>query len=592
MVSHLEESDQINNMKRIVIPLILVFLILLAGVFALTLYLLPALKPIITRTPSDIADLIEQSRRAGQGDLRVTGENRTNLPLDIPDGFDLDIFARDLGKVRVIINGPGGGLMASVIDQGRVIALPDVDQDGRADKVFVVLEDLNNPHGLVLMCEGDDCRLFVAEPNAVSVYDLNPKTLKAENREKIIDLPDDGGHFTRTLMRATIGGEEKLLISVGSSCNVCEEEDWRRAKILVANLDGTGLRTYASGLRNSVFMTTHPVTGEVWATDNGRDWLGDDLPPDEINIIREGEDYGWPICYGRNIHDTDFDKNQYIRNPCEDKTKSIIDLDAHVAPLGIAFIPEEGWGEEYWYNALVAYHGSWNSSTPVGYKVVRLLLDEEGNIQGMRDFISGWLTEDNQALGRPVDILIQPGGLIYVSDDKAGVIYRMVNLGFQSEDNITGDQSPDITLDDNLSSTYVSSPLTIQGEARGFWFFEADFPVELRDESDKVIATGIAQALDEWMTKAHVPFALTLEFSPPATENGTIVFKKDNPSGLPQFAEEFKVPVRFRETTAFAGEECEVDQDCLTPPEFAIRSSCPYEALCLENKCTVVCPDF
>jgi len=165
----------------------------------------------------------------------------------------------------------------------------------------------------------------------------------------------------------------------------------------------------------------------------GRDNIGDDLPPDEINIIENlstssGQNsipnFGWPICYGKNIHDSDFDKNVYIRDPCADKIPSHIDLQAHSAPLGLAFVPEEGWLQDYWHNLFVAYHGSWNRSEPTGYKVVRIKLDSKGNYLGIEDFITGWLTKDG-ALGRPVDILVQPGGIMYITDDKAGVIYKV-----------------------------------------------------------------------------------------------------------------------------------------------------------------------
>jgi glucose/arabinose dehydrogenase len=181
-------------------------------------------------------------------------------------------------------------------------------------------------------------------------------------------------------------------------------------------------------------MVLHPVNGKVWATEMGRDLLGDDIPPDEVNIVEEGKNYGWPICYGKNIHDTDFDKNTYFRNPCMEpfEAASHIDLQAHSAPLGIAFIPEDppagGWPEDWWHNAIVAYHGSWNRTEPTGYKLVRLKTDASGRYRGIEDFITGWLAP-NGALGRPVDVLIQPGGTMFVSDDKAGVIYRITRNG-------------------------------------------------------------------------------------------------------------------------------------------------------------------
>jgi glucose/arabinose dehydrogenase len=159
----------------------------------------------------------------------------------------------------------------------------------------------------------------------------------------------------------------------------------------------------------------------------GRDLLGDNIPPDEINIVKKGANYGWPICYGKNTHDDSFDKNVYIRNPCMEpyETPSYIDIQAHSAPLGLAFFPEEGWPEEYWHNMLVAYHGSWNRTVPTGYKIARYKLDAKGQVLGQEDFITGWLDKNGIAWGRPVDIMISPGGNIFVTDDKAGVIYKI-----------------------------------------------------------------------------------------------------------------------------------------------------------------------
>jgi hypothetical protein len=285
-------------------------------------------------------------------------------------------------------------------------------------------------------------------------------------------------------------------------------------------------------------MNLHPVTGEVWATEMGRDWLGDDLPPDEINIIGEGRDYGWPICYGKNIHDAEFDKKVYARDPCADKTPSFIDIPAHSAPLGLAFFPEEGWPEEYWHDLLVAYHGSWNRSVPTGYKIVRYHLDSRGNYLGEEDFITGWLTPAG-AVGRPVDILIQPGGKLYISDDRAGLIYKVAYnpppIDTSNLIKITAPKPNDI----------VKSPLLITGEARGNWYFEASFPVKLIDANGDLIVQGHAEALSDWMTTDFVAFKATLEFEKPATPTGTLVLEKDNPSGLPENAAEVRIPVRF-----------------------------------------------
>jgi len=355
--------------------------------------------------------------------------------LKLPENFAIQIFAKGVNGARVIKEDPAGNLIVSLTKEGKIVSLPDLNQDGRADKVITLLEGLQNPHGMEIKCwdvrRPQNCKLYVAETEKLVQYDLifdeKEKIYKPVNPEKILDLPKGGRHFTRTLLFLPYPQDHKILISVGSTCDVCYENDERNGTILVYDFKTKESKIYAKGLRNSVFLTLHPVTGKVWATEMGRDWLGDNLPPDEINIIEEGKNYGWPICYGKNIHDDNFDKNVYIRNPCMEpfETPSYIDIPAHSSPLGLAFFPEEGWPEKYWHNLLVAYHGSWNRTVPTGYKIVRYILDPQGKYLGEEDFITGWL-QGNEAIGRPVDILIKPGGIIYISDDKAGVIYRVV----------------------------------------------------------------------------------------------------------------------------------------------------------------------
>jgi len=392
--------------KSLLLILPTIVLLGLLGVLFFYWKNIKGLSPSLRQPPTDITEIV----------------NTPAMPLRIPPGFSLSIFAKNLGKARVMVEDPAGNLLVSIISQGRVVALPDRNHDGIADEITTVAEGLNSPHGLAFRC-GITCKLYIAETDQVAVYDYDQLNLAASNKKKIIDLPDDGGHFTRTIMFISTSDQDKLLTSVGSSSNVAYEKDWRRAKILISNTDGSDLKTFATGLRNSVFMTIHPLTGQIWATEMGRDYLGDNLPPDEVNIIQQDKDYGWPNCYGKNIHDADFDKNT---NPCIEpfKTASYIDIPAHSAPLGLSFFTEKGWPEEYWYNLLVAYHGSWNRTVPTGYKIVRYKLDKKGNYLGKEDFITGWLTEKKRALGRPVDILIRPG-VIFISDDKAGLVYKL-----------------------------------------------------------------------------------------------------------------------------------------------------------------------
>ncbi len=344
-------------------------------------------------------------------------------PFQIPSGFSLSVFSKDVPGARVMTYDPAGTLLVSLTSKNKVVALPDSDGNG-ADEVITVLDGLSHPHGMMFYQD----KLYVAEEQRVVGYDYDATAHTASNPKKLLDLPSGGRHTTRTLMMLPYPQETTVLISVGSSCDVCNEADPNtRAAILAYDFTTGQISTYATGLRNAVFLATQPVDGSTWATEMGRDHLGNDLPPDEINIVSPGKDFGWPICYGQNIHDTTFDKNQYIRDPCADKQPSHIDLPAHVAPLGLAFIPEEGWPEDWWYDLLVAEHGSWNSTTPVGYKIARLKLDAQGNYSGTEDFMTGFL-QGALAAGRPVDILVQPGGTVYVSDDKAGVIYRLNRL--------------------------------------------------------------------------------------------------------------------------------------------------------------------
>lgn len=375
--------------------------------------------PAILPPPRDIAKDLQKAPPPSPED----STDSAAMPLKLPPGFAISIFAKNLPGARVLALDPKGNLLVSLTSQGRVVALPDTNGDGVADAAVTVLEGLNKPHGLAFG-PGKEPRLYVAETGQVTAYDYDSEQLTAANPQKIAGLPPGGRHFTRSLRFLPGPRDRRLLISVGSSCDACEEKDQRYAKILAVDPDGGELATFASGLRNSVFMAVHPRSRHVWATEMGRDDLGDNWPPDEINMILEGSHYGWPYCYGKRLHDDKSDPAGAHREFCKDTIPSFIDIPAHSAPLGLAFFPKE-WPEEFDHDLLVAFHGSWNRTEPTGYKVVRYRLDAAGNFIGVEDFITGWLTRAG-ALGRPVDILITPEGVIYISDDKAGVVYRVV----------------------------------------------------------------------------------------------------------------------------------------------------------------------
>ena len=407
--------------KPIIIISILLAAVVLMRVGNFSLRNLRGAGPAVLGPPQEIAKVLQKD----QTPTAKPAIDPAAIPLKLPKGFTLSVFAAHVPGARVLALDPGGTLLVSLTSQGRVVALPDKNDNGVADAVVTVLEGLNKPHGLAFGPE-ENPRLYVAETDQVAAYDYDPEHFTATHKQKIAGLPPGGRHFTRSLLFLPPPREDRLLISVGSSCDVCEEKDWRYAKILAVDVVGEGasLEPFASGLRNSVFMAAHPVTGHVWATEMGRDNLGDDLPPDEINLILKGSHYGWPYCYGKRLHDDRFDPGGTHREFCKDTIPSFIDIPAHSAPLGLAFFPAQ-WPKEFRHNLLVAFHGSWNRTIPTGYKVVRYKLDAAGNFEDVEDFITGWLTPEG-ALGRPVDILISPGGVIYISDDKAGVVYRVV----------------------------------------------------------------------------------------------------------------------------------------------------------------------
>lgn len=362
--------------------------------------------------------------------IRPSIESTSLDVIDLPSGFEIEIYADDLGSSLLSYPGPNAAprmmmlkddvLFVSLTRQGRIVALRDTDGDKRADETAVFIDDLNNPHGL----DFHEGWFYIAEEHRViRVQDMNDDLVAdSDTLEILIDDLPTGGHFTRTVKIHN----GSLYLSVGSSCNVCIEKDERRAAITRCNLDGTECQVFGRGLRNAVGFVFHPLTGKMYATENGRDWLGDDLPPDEINLVEEGKNYGWPICYGKNIHDTDFDKNVYIRNPCMEpfEMPGLVDLQAHSAPLGLAFYYGSNFPEEYRGDLFVAYHGSWNRNVPTGYKIARIDMDD----LSVHDFASGWL-QDGGVLGRPVDIIVAGDGSLLVSDDNAGKIYRIYYKG-------------------------------------------------------------------------------------------------------------------------------------------------------------------
>ncbi len=351
--------------------------------------------------------------------VTVPGKYRKGLfrderQLRAPPGFQISVFAAGLGQARFMALSPAGDIYLSVPTAGRVLVLPDRNKDGVADRVVVFADGLDRPHGLVFRGK----ELVVAENARLTRFLDTDNDLRADNRTTLSkDLPGGGGHSTRTVVQ---GPEGRLYVAAGSSCNACIEEDPRRAAVMRFPAQGGKGEIYARGLRNTVGLAFHPVTGELWGVDNGRDMLGDDVPPEELNRIIAGADYGWPYCFGATVPDPELGTQQR----CAPTRPPVVAMQAHSAPLGIAFGQGLAFPERYRQTLLVAFHGSWNRSKPTGYKLIGIPF-AAGKPQGKPfDIISGWLDEGN-AWGRPVDPLVGADGALYLSDDSAGAVYRI-----------------------------------------------------------------------------------------------------------------------------------------------------------------------
>ncbi|BAS27725.1 Glucose/sorbosone dehydrogenase-like protein [Limnochorda pilosa] len=335
-----------------------------------------------------------------------------------PRGTRVNLYAAGLSGTRMMAWDRDGALFVSSPSTGWVLRVRDRDGDGAADEVLTFADGLNRPHGLAV----HRGTLLVAETGRIVRLADPDGDGRAERVETVSDdLPAGGMHWTRTL---GVGPDGALYASAGSSCNACQEEDPRRAAILRFAPQGEAFsptaERYAWGLRNAVGFTWHPASGDLWATENGRDLLGDDLPPDELNRIVKGADYGWPYCFG----DRQPDPSLGDAARCEATEPAAMPFQAHSAPLGLAFGAGLRAEERFTTSLFVAFHGSWNRTTPTGYKVVRVPFDGPRPRGGYEDLLAGWL-QSSQAWGRPVGVSVGPDGALYVSDDRAGVIYRV-----------------------------------------------------------------------------------------------------------------------------------------------------------------------
>ncbi|MBT8401557.1 MAG: sorbosone dehydrogenase family protein [Rhodothermia bacterium] len=335
--------------------------------------------------------------------------------ISLPDGFTISVYADSVAGARSLELTESGTLFIGTRGEGSVYAVRDEDGDGEAESRYVIASGLQNPNGVAFL-DGD---LFVAEVSKIWRYRAIEDDLTNPPQPELVTdrFPTDRLHGWKYI---AFGPDGKLYVQVGAPCNVCEREE-PYASITRMNPDGSGFEIFARGVRNTVGFTWHPETSEMWFTDNGRDMMGDDLPPDELNHAPEiGMNFGFPYVHGGDILDPEFGDGADPSN----FAKPVQNLEPHVAALGLEFYTAAQFPEEYRGQVFIAEHGSWNRTEKIGYRVSLVRLDDDGIATSYEPFAEGWLQGESN-WGRPVDLELAHDGSLLVSDDQGGVVYRI-----------------------------------------------------------------------------------------------------------------------------------------------------------------------
>lgn len=337
--------------------------------------------------------------------------------IKVPEGFEISIYAEGVKNARSMVYSPGGVLFVGTRDKGDVYAIIDRDKDFKADTIYTIAKKLRMPNGVAFK-DGD---LYVAEVSRVLKFSDIENNLTTPPVPQVIyeEYPTERHHGWKYI---AFGPDGKLYVPVGAPCNICESEDEIFNTITRINPDGTNMEIIQKGVRNTVGFDWHPQTGELWFTDNGRDWMGDDQPFCELNRAeKDGLHFGYPYCHQGNLADPEFGQ----KFPCSDFVSPARNLGAHVAPLGMEFYTGNQYPEDYKGQIFIAEHGSWNRTKKSGYRVMMAKL--RGNeVVDYIPFATGWLNESNDEVsGRPVDVEMLPDGSLLVSDDFADMIYRI-----------------------------------------------------------------------------------------------------------------------------------------------------------------------
>ncbi|MFP4369715.1 MAG: PQQ-dependent sugar dehydrogenase [Candidatus Kapaibacterium sp.] len=334
--------------------------------------------------------------------------------ISLPDGFKIEVYAANVPNARSMVLSETGVLYVGTRPEGKVYAVVDEDNDYKADKVYVIAKGLNNPNGVDIK-DGD---LYVAEINRILRFnDIDNNYKKNPNYDVVYDkYPTDQHHGWKFIK---FGPDGRLYVPVGAPCNACLEEDEIYATITRLNEDFSDVEIFAQGVRNTVGFDWNPKTEVLWFTDNGRDWMGDNKPPDELNRAPEkGLHFGFPYCHGFDVPD-----DEHTDRSCDEFEAPEVALGPHVAALGMEFYEGDMFPEKYRGGIFIAEHGSWNRTVPIGYRITYVPVDN-GQAGDFEVFADGWLQEGG-AWGRPVDVELMPDGSMLISDDKGGSIFRI-----------------------------------------------------------------------------------------------------------------------------------------------------------------------
>ena len=337
--------------------------------------------------------------------------------LSVPTGFTVTRFAT-VPNARAMVVGPDGSVYVSTPARNAIMRLVDVNRDGTADSTTVVLSGLDRPHGMAF----HKGKFYVANTGGVVRYAV-AAGIPMGSPEQLNRYDAGKNHWTRSIV---FGADNRMYVSIGSTCNICVETAAERAAVMVYDENGQNGRVYSSGLRNAVGMAVHPTSKQVWVTQHERDNLKPDhqnLPTEEINLLQDGKDYGWPYCHGPKIPNPEYND----QSRCARTVSPALRMQAHSAPLGMTFLTSASSFPPDWRgDALVAFHGSWNRDTPTGAKVVRVRV-RNGKPVSYEDFITGWQGESGSRWGRPVDFAVLRDGSVLVSDDNGGTIFRVTS---------------------------------------------------------------------------------------------------------------------------------------------------------------------